>query len=74
MDPPANPLRNLGIKIELPEFDKRAQPDEFIDRLHTMDRVFNMRDIPDRYKVKLVAIKLKKYALLWWEHVKMKHV
>nr|GEZ48911.1 reverse transcriptase domain-containing protein [Tanacetum cinerariifolium] len=71
-DSPADPLRNLGIKIELPEFDGRAQLDEFIDWLHTVERVFDLRDIPDRYKVKQVVIKLKKYASLWWEHVKKK--
>ena len=73
-DFPADPLRNLGIRIELPEFDGRAQPDEFIDWLHTVERVFDLRDIPDKDKVKLVAIKLKKYASLLWEHIKKKHV
>nr|GFB10895.1 reverse transcriptase domain-containing protein [Tanacetum cinerariifolium] len=37
--------------------------------LQTVERIFDLRDIPDRLKVKLVAIKLKKYASLWWEQV-----
>jgi hypothetical protein len=70
--PPADSLRNLGIKIELPEFDGQAQPDDFLEWLHTVERVFDLRDIPDKYKVKLMAIKLRKYVSLWWEHVTKK--
>ena len=65
-----DPLRNMGIKIEIPDFHGNAQPDEFIDWLSTVERVFDLRDIPDHLKVKLVVIKLRKYASLWWDHVK----
>ncbi|MFS7899882.1 putative nucleotidyltransferase, Ribonuclease H [Helianthus anomalus] len=68
----ADPLRHMGIKVEIPEFDGRAQPDEFIDWLSTVERVFDLKDISDKFKVKLVAIKLRKYASLWWDHVKKK--
>jgi hypothetical protein len=44
--------------------------DDFIDWLQTVERVFDLREIPDAIKVKLVSIKLKKYASLWWEHLK----
>ncbi|KAJ0589753.1 putative nucleotidyltransferase, Ribonuclease H [Helianthus annuus] len=66
----SDPLRNMGIKVEIPEFEGRAQPDEFIDWLSTVERIFDLKDIPDKYKVKLVAIKLRKYASLWWDHIK----
>jgi hypothetical protein len=68
----SDPLRNMGIKIEIPEFDGRAMPDEFIDWLSTVERIFDLRDISDSNKVKLVAIKLRKYASLWWDHIKKK--
>ncbi|XP_022011578.1 uncharacterized protein LOC110911283 [Helianthus annuus] len=71
-EPRADPFRNLGVKIDVPEFDGRAEPDVFIDWLQTVERIFDLRDIPDKYKVKLVAIKLRNYASLWWEHVKKK--
>nr|GEZ72250.1 reverse transcriptase domain-containing protein [Tanacetum cinerariifolium] len=35
----------------------------------TIERVFDVRDIPDKLKVKIVAIKLQQHALLWWDHV-----
>ncbi|GKB23468.1 reverse transcriptase domain-containing protein [Tanacetum coccineum] len=75
-DPPAphhptDPLRSLGLRTEIPEFDGKLHPDDFLDWLQTVERIFDLRDIPDNVKVKLVAIKLKKYASLWWEHIQL---
>ena len=65
-----DPLRSIGLKVEIPEFTGKAHPDEFIEWLSTVERVFDLRDIPDNLKVKLVAIRLKQHASLWWDHVK----
>nr|GEY65053.1 reverse transcriptase domain-containing protein [Tanacetum cinerariifolium] len=59
----------LGLKIEIPEFIGKVYPNDFIDWLSTVERVFDVQDIPDQLKVKLVAIKLRKHASLWWDHV-----
>ncbi|GJW25950.1 hypothetical protein Tco_0039761 [Tanacetum coccineum] len=64
-----DPIRSLGLKIEIPEFTGKVHPDNFIDWLSTVERVFDVRDIPDKLKVKLVAIKLRQHASLWWNHV-----
>ncbi|KAD5507410.1 hypothetical protein E3N88_15113 [Mikania micrantha] len=48
------------------KFDGRVQPDDFLDWLSTVERIFDLENIPDPYKVKLVAIKLWKSASLWW--------
>ncbi|GJY43102.1 reverse transcriptase domain-containing protein [Tanacetum coccineum] len=64
-----DPIRSLGLKIEIPEFTGKVHPDDFIDWLSTVERVFDVRDIPDKLKVKLVAIKLRQHASLWWDHV-----
>ena len=64
-----SPFRNIGMKIEIPEFEGKT-PDEFIDWLHTVERVFDIKDLTEEQKVKLVAIKLRKHASIWWEHVK----
>ena len=58
-----DPLRSLGLRTEIPEFEGRLQPDEFLDWIQTVERIFDLRDIPDNLKVKLVAIKLKKNML-----------
>jgi len=41
----------------------------FIDWLQTMERVFEYKDIPDDKKVKLVALKLRRYASIWWQNI-----
>nr|GFA68994.1 reverse transcriptase domain-containing protein [Tanacetum cinerariifolium] len=55
-------------------FEGKYHPDEFIDWLHTVERVFDIKNLNDEQKVKLVAIKLKKNASIWWEHVKKQRV
>ncbi|GJW10794.1 reverse transcriptase domain-containing protein [Tanacetum coccineum] len=65
----ADLIRSLGIRTEIPEFEGRLCPDDFLDWLRTVDRIFDLRDTPDHIKVKLVAIRLKKSACLWWDHV-----
>ncbi|XP_071739767.1 uncharacterized protein [Rutidosis leptorrhynchoides] len=65
-----DPLRTLGIKVKIPEFAGASHPDDFIEWISTVERVFDVKEIPDYLKVKLVAIKLKKHASLWWDHVK----
>nr|GEV19977.1 reverse transcriptase domain-containing protein [Tanacetum cinerariifolium] len=60
---------DMGLKIEIPEFTGKVHPDDFIDWLSTVERVFDVRDIPKKLKVKLVAIKLRQHASLWWDHL-----
>ncbi|GJV96512.1 hypothetical protein Tco_1548089 [Tanacetum coccineum] len=60
-----DPIRSLGLKIEIPEFTGKVHPDDFIYWLNTVERVFDVRDILDKLKVKLVAIKLRQHASLW---------
>lgn len=62
--------RGCDVKVDIPEFEGRMQPDEFIDWLNTVERIFDYKDVPDHNKVKLVAIKLRKHASIWWKHLK----
>jgi len=48
----------MNFKVEIPEFESQLNPDEFINWLNTVQRVFEYKDIPDDKKVKLVALKL----------------
>ncbi|GJX79596.1 RNA-directed DNA polymerase [Tanacetum coccineum] len=52
---PTDPLRSLGIRTEIPEFDGKLHPDDFLDWLQTVERIFDLRDIPDNVRVKLDA-------------------
>lgn len=42
----------------------------FIDWLYIVDRIFEFKEFSEERKLKLVAIKLKGYASLWWENLK----
>nr|GEX66123.1 hypothetical protein [Tanacetum cinerariifolium] len=66
---------SLGLKIEIPEFTCKVHPDDFIDWLNTVERVFDVRDIPDKLKVKLVASSfdnMLRYALKVEKQIKAK--
>lgn len=53
-----DPLRNLGMKIEILEFDGKTHPYDFIDWVNTVERVFDLKDVSDPIKVKFVVLKL----------------
>ncbi|PWA35573.1 reverse transcriptase domain-containing protein [Artemisia annua] len=65
-----DPLRSLGLRVEIPEFVGKSHPDDFIDWLSTVEHIFDLRDVPEKLKVKVVAMKLRQHASLWWDHVK----
>jgi len=46
------------------------QLDDFINWLTTVERIFDFKDVPENHKVKIVTIKLRKRAIIWWEHLK----
>jgi len=56
---------NLDFKVDIPEFEGHLDPDLFLDWLRTVEWVFDYKDVPDEKKVKLVALKLRKYASIW---------
>ena len=49
------------FRVEVPEFEGKLDPEEFLDWLHTVERVFEYKDVPDDKKVKLVSLSLGKY-------------
>ncbi|XP_021991805.1 uncharacterized protein LOC110888592 [Helianthus annuus] len=54
------------IKADIPEYDGRLDPDEFIEWLCTVERVFDYKQTSEENKVKVVALKLRKYSSMWW--------
>ena len=63
-----------NVKVDIPEFDGMIQGDTFLDWLFTIERIFYFKNYSKERKVKLVAIKLKGYASLWWENLKRKRI
>jgi len=52
----------MDFRVEIPEFEGQLNPDDFLDWLNTAERVFRYKEVRDDKKVKLVALKLRKYA------------
>lgn len=46
------------FKVEIPEFEGKLDSDEFLEWLHTVERIFDYKDILEDNKVKLVALRL----------------
>ncbi|XP_021995301.2 uncharacterized protein LOC110892449 [Helianthus annuus] len=57
------------IKVDIPEYDGKLDPDEFVEWIHTVERVFDYKQTSEEHKVKIVALKLRKYASTWWSNV-----
>jgi len=57
------------FKVEIPEFESKLDPKEFLDWLHTVERVFEYKDVLEDKKVKFMASRLRKYASLWWTNL-----
>jgi len=60
--------------VEIPEFKGRLDPDEFLEWLQVVERAFEFKEIPEDKKVKLVALKLRSFASLWWTSLLAKRV
>ncbi|KAI4330291.1 hypothetical protein MLD38_028591 [Melastoma candidum] len=56
------------MSVQILEFEGYLDPEEFIDWMHTVERIFDYEEVPEERKVKLAALKLKKYASLWREN------
>jgi len=69
----ARPTFNSNdFNVEILEFEGKLAPYEFFEWLQTVERILEYKDIPEDWKVKLVALRLRKYASLWWINLNAK--
>ncbi|VFQ82872.1 unnamed protein product [Cuscuta campestris] len=54
------------FKVDVPTFEGKNDWDEFLEWLETVERVFDFKEVSDEKKVKIVALKFRKYASTWW--------
>ncbi|XP_057247453.1 uncharacterized protein LOC130589856 [Beta vulgaris subsp. vulgaris] len=64
-----NPRPSNDIKVDIPDYDGKLDPDEFVEWIRTIERVFDYKQVPEDKRVKLVALKLRKYASTWWASI-----
>ncbi|GKD35371.1 hypothetical protein Tco_1250880, partial [Tanacetum coccineum] len=48
-------LRSNDNKVNIPEYDGKLDPDEFVEWIRTVERVFDYKETTDDNKVKIVA-------------------
>ncbi|VFQ83899.1 unnamed protein product [Cuscuta campestris] len=60
------------FKVDIPIFEGKYDPDEFLEWLETVERVFDFKEVSDEKKGKIVALKFRKYASTWWSNIKTK--
>jgi len=63
---PRMQLSSSDFGVEIPEYEGKLDLEEFLEWLYTVERVFECKDIPEDKKVKLVALRLRKYTSRWW--------
>jgi len=64
----------LRRPLDVPKFEGRLDPDEFLEWLQAVERAFEFEEVPEDQKAKLVALKLRSFASLWWTHLLAKRV
>jgi len=57
------------FKVQILKLKGKLDLEEFLDWLHTFERGFDYKDIPEDKMVKLVTSRLRKYASLWWTNL-----
>ena len=62
---------DYNFKGEILEFQGSLKPENFVNWLNTVERVFDYYKVMDEKKVKLVAIRLKGRASAWWEQLQI---
>jgi len=58
------PTNSNDFRVKVAEFAGKLDPDEILEWLHTVERIFEYKEVPEDKKVKLVALRLCKYASL----------
>ncbi|XP_040869840.1 uncharacterized protein [Glycine max] len=55
-----------GVKLNVPPFKGRSDPDAYLDWEMKTEHVFACNNYTDAQKVKLAAAEFSDYALVWW--------
>ena len=57
------------MKINSLEFKGNLNPNLFIKWIQTLEQFFEIKEYSDEKALKVVVLKLKKYACLWYENI-----
>ena len=52
------------FRLKIPEFEDQVDPNEFLEWIHMAKNIFQHKEVLDYEKIKLVALRLRKYTSL----------
>ncbi|XP_024014499.1 uncharacterized protein LOC112088448 [Eutrema salsugineum] len=58
-----------GMKLRIPPFYGKNNPDAFLEWEKKVDIVFNCQDLSERKKINLAASEFNGYAIDWWDQI-----
>ena len=56
-----------NIKLKIPPFTGSSKPEEFLDQVPQVEKVFDCYEWDERMKVKMASLAFSEYASLWWD-------
>jgi hypothetical protein len=56
-----------GIKMKVPSFHGKFDPEAYLEWEKKMELVFDCRDYSKAQKVKIAVIEFTNYAMIWWD-------
>ncbi|XP_027155584.1 uncharacterized protein LOC113755923 [Coffea eugenioides] len=59
-----------GVKIKIPSFQGKSDPEEYLEWEHRLEMVFDCQSYTEEEKVKLAILEFTDYAIVWWEQDK----
>lgn len=63
---------NNGVKLKIPSFHGRMDPEAYLDWEKKTELVFDCNDYTESKKLKLVVAVFEDYAITWWDDTKQK--
>ncbi|XP_071905971.1 uncharacterized protein [Coffea arabica] len=58
-----------GIKMKIPPFQGKSDPDTYLEWESRVELVFDCNDYTDAQKLRLAVVEFTDYAIFWWEQV-----
>jgi hypothetical protein len=58
------------FELNIPEFHRKFQPEEFLDWVLAVEKVFKFNGVPDELRVSLVLHTFREKVAAWWQQLK----
>jgi hypothetical protein len=62
------------FKLNIPEFHRKFQPEEFLDRVLAVEEVFEFNGVSDERRISLVIHTFWGKVAAWWQQLKQNRV